>query len=100
MMRESDMEKLDAVINFLSVNDYFTKWSRKQLTKLTFYIQEETHPRNKMFFREKEVCKFVYLIKEGQVALSKLFPDIDKEKKEIGTKISIMDTNETTRTEV
>jgi CRP-like cAMP-binding protein len=65
-------QMLNSRVSFLSELPVFSFWSRKALSKLSYYFREIKYLRRQVVFREGDTGNELYFIKEGEFQLNKL----------------------------
>ena len=69
-------------VEFLQTQAIFQKWTKGSLWKLSYCFEETTLNKDKILFIEGQKIEYLYLIKEGEVKISR------------SIKINLMETNE------
>lgn len=64
-------KKFDEIAKFLKSLPIFSKWSLNSLMKLSYYFRSVKSKRNKVLFKEGEVSEYVYIVRKGELEISK-----------------------------
>lgn len=59
------------LIDFLQTQALFKTWTRGSLLKLSYCFEEKTYKKGRIIYMEDQVMEHLYLLKEGEVKISK-----------------------------
>ena len=71
ILGQMSSRRLEELINFFYSLPTFDGWSKRNLIKLSYYFRAAKYKRNQIIFNEGEPANSVFIVKSGEVELSK-----------------------------
>ncbi|OMJ96007.1 hypothetical protein SteCoe_382 [Stentor coeruleus] len=67
LLKQKRMEFID----FLQTQALFKTWTRGSLLKLSYCFEEKTYKKGRIIYMEDQIMDYLYLLREGEVKISK-----------------------------
>ena len=71
ILGQMSSRRLEELINFFNSLPIFEGWTKRNLIKLTYYFRTVKYKRNQIIFTEGEAAESVFIVRTGEIELSK-----------------------------
>lgn len=70
VLKYLEKKALDEAVDFLQSLPVFARWTRRSLSKLTYYFHSRSFARNTIVYRAGEPAASIFVVKRGDFELS------------------------------